>query len=94
MVGGIVTKTIQQQDRVWIDCEEEQSTSKCAIYVERNANSDRIKAGDSIWWQGGFALWTPSERKGNRCGKDYDIRIPKIGFSGVGVPVKRLLGTL
>jgi hypothetical protein len=87
MIGGIVTETKQLPDRIWLDCEEQNSTSKCAIYVERNENSERIKAGDSVWWQGGYALWTPyGVNRPARAGKDYDIRIPRIGFSGVSKP--------
>lgn len=91
MIGGIVLETIVQERRVWVNTveREECSNSKCAVYVERSANSERIKPGDSLWWQGGFAMWTPYENKGktgNKSGVDYDIRIPKIGFSGVGKP--------
>jgi hypothetical protein len=95
MIGGTVTKTEVLENKVWVDCEEDQSTSKCAIYVERNNKSEAIKPGDSVWWQGGFAMWTPFENRTNgkqngisilKCGVDYDVRIKRIGFSGVARP--------
>lgn len=91
MIGGIVLQTIVFDDRVWVDTveREEYCNGTCAVYVERNENSDKIKPGDSLWWQGGFAMWTPYENKGksgNRGGIHYDIQIPKIGFSGACKP--------
>jgi hypothetical protein len=96
MIGGTVTETVIVGDRLWVGCEEDTSTSKCGIYVERNQKSERIKPGDCIWWQGGFAMWTPYDNRGKsqeeaqslgfKCGKDYDIKIPRIGFSGVSRP--------
>jgi hypothetical protein len=89
MIGGIVTETIDCGDRIWIDCEERDSTSKSAIYVERNAKSRCIAPGDSVWWQGRFAMWTPSSYKQGtgKCGAHYDIQIRRIGYSGAKRPV-------
>lgn len=92
-----MTKVIDLGDKIYINCEEENSTSQCAIHVERNNKSLLIKPGDSVWWQGPFAMWTPYENRSGPCdhqhhysckhvGVDYDIRIPRIGFSGVVKP--------
>jgi hypothetical protein len=94
MIGGIVTETIRLADRIWVNCvsSEEKSNDHCAIYVERNSQSERIKPADSFWWQGCYALWTPYENKGksgNRPGRDCDIRIPRIGSSGVSKPLSK-----
>lgn len=86
MIGGIVTSTVVLPDKVFVDCEEEQSTSKCAVYCARNEQSEAIKPGDNFWWQSGFCMWTPHNSPRLKCGEDYDIRIPKIGFSGVKKP--------
>lgn len=96
MIGGVVIETVVLPEKIWVNCEETQSTSKCAIYVERNETSERIKPSDSVWWQGGWAMWTPYENihravgpgalKALRVGKDYDIKIPRIGCSGVAKP--------
>ncbi len=97
MIGGTVVKVKVLKDRVWVNCEEDNSTSQCAIYVEKNPKSLCIEPGDSVWWQGGFAMWTPYFNRKKTCdhqhhyscarvGKDYDIRIPRIGFSGVKEP--------
>jgi len=92
MVGGVVTETIVLPDRIWVKCEEHNSSDQCAIYVERNPKSECIESGDSIWWQAGQAMWTPySVRKAGwkskpRQGKDFDIKIRKIGYSGITRP--------
>jgi len=97
MIGGTVIETIKLPDRIWINCVEDNSESKCAIYVERNEKSETIKPSDCLWWQGANAMWTPYEKRGNSpskpnfikgriCGKDYDIKIPRIGCSGVSRP--------
>lgn len=97
MIGGTVIKVKHLKDKVWIKCEEDNSNSQCAVYVENNAKARCVDVGDSVWWQGGFAMWTPSCFRGNspdkpgfiegrKSGVHYDIRIPRIGFSGVSEP--------
>lgn len=96
MVGGVVIEVcddpecsgllyVNVADRPYSKLEE------CAIYVARNEHSERIEIGDRIWWQGSVAMWTPAEHAkdgthGKRCGVDYDIQIPRHGYSGVSHP--------
>lgn len=54
---------------------------RCAIYVEKNEKSQRIQIGDSLWWQGRTAYWTPQCRT-----QGEDIPIRRIGYSGVKHP--------
>lgn len=105
MVGGVVKEVLCKGDRVWVNCQETQGRcrTECAIYVERNETSERIRPGDMLWWQGRDAMWTPQENLAEecghrehvtcwaRCGADYDIRIPRIGYSGVSHPAKGLI---
>lgn len=90
MIGGIVTETIILPEKVWVEVVErhEACNDKRCLYVEHNPDSARIKPGDSLWWQGKVALWTRYGTKGGKCGVDYDIQIPRIGFSGVARPKK------
>lgn len=63
----------------------------CCVYVmERrciNRNREQlgetvtIEVGDSLWWQAGFCMWTPKHSPRKKCGVDYDIHLPKIGYS-------------
>lgn len=88
MIGGLVLETIILPDRVWVNCGERQSSSQCAIYVKRTPESERIMLGDKLWWQGGFAIWTPAThlQGTGKQGKDYEVKIPRIGFSGASRP--------
>lgn len=79
-VGGRVVETIVLPDKVWVNTREPQSGDECAIYVERTNESRTITPGDSLWWQSGWAFWTPR----NRAFSDY--RLNRIGFSGVSRP--------
>lgn len=84
MVGGIVIETITLPDRIWVNCREvvngRSIRNECAIYVERNVQSEAIRVGDNVWWQGSFAMWTPRDRSFT------DVKIPRRGYSGVRRP--------
>ena len=60
----------------------------CCVYTDevRQDGGGKIAVGlgDSFWWQGGSCMWTPKENRTNpnaKGGKDYDIRLTKIGYS-------------
>lgn len=85
MIGGTVIETVDAGDRIWINCREE--TSECAIYVERDAKARTVAEGDTVWWQGKEAMWTPKDFHPNgRSGIDFDIRLKRIGCSGAQRP--------
>lgn len=85
MIGGTVIETIVLPDKVWVNCEDDHNSDRCAIYVKNTAKSRTISNGDTVWWQGGWALWTPRDSHGKAIGK-ADIRIERVGFSGVRRP--------
>lgn len=77
MIGGKVIETVTEPERIWINVRD--TTYKhdtCAIYVQRNVDSERIQIGDSIWWQGWSAFWTPATREF----EDKEIR--RLSYSG------------
>lgn len=59
-------------DQVCVDVREERIDGSGAVV---------IAVGDSVWWQGGQVMWTPSYSKKRRCGEDFDIRLPKVGYT-------------
>lgn len=86
MVGGIIIDIVKINDaKWWLNCVETglgsgAGKNTCAIYVDPlNA---RIEVGDSLWWQGSYAYWTRAD------GVSTDVRLPRIGFSGVAHPDK------
>ena len=87
MIGGTVVETIELADRIWINCRERYSR-ECAIYVEKDSKSRCVSEGDTVWWQSGSAYWTPKfyvQKSGKEC-KHFDIKLKRIGFSGVKRP--------
>lgn len=94
MVGGTVIEVLVMANRVYINCQDREYGGECAIFVERNGNSEQIRRGDCVWWQGRYALWTPWANEGKpwlQCGVDFDIQIPRIGYSGVPHPAQGLV---
>jgi len=93
MVGGTVIETISLPDRIWINCgDTTYPSSTCAIEVVADARARSVSEGDIVWWQDKFAMWTPACLQGRadkgRSGVDFDIRLDKIGYSGVPRPTK------
>lgn len=90
MVGGTVLEVVRGADKTWVNTVEshERRSGQCAIYVVNGELTNKIKPGDSLWWQAGYARWTPFEYKqgSGKSGADYDIAIKRIGFSGVSRP--------
>lgn len=56
-----------------------------SVRVVENRRSDGrrvfIGTGDSVWWQAGHVMWTPAESPRMECGVDFDIQLPKVGYS-------------
>lgn len=81
MVGGTVIEVIKLRDRVWVDTRDTYyPRDTCAIYVRRTHDAEQVAEGDSLWWQGSEAYWTPQTLE---C---VDRAIPRIGYSGVARP--------
>lgn len=88
-VGGTVTETVVAGDKVWIDTRErEQCLSTTAIYVENTPAARVVSEGDSVWWQGSYAFWTP-KRDGKRLGP-IEVKLKRVGCSGVSKPAPRV----
>lgn len=78
-VGGKVTEVIIKEKSVYVDTDD--NGDACAIYMEKNESSERIRPGDIVWWQSGSAYWTTADRK-----TVVERDIPRIGYSGVPRP--------
>lgn len=99
MIGGKIVEIIMEAERVFVNvADTTYPKDRAAIYVERNANSEAMSTGDSLWWQGRYAMWTPQSYQGRSCehrehitcqgsaGVDYDIQIPRLSYSGIDHP--------
>ena len=84
MVGGKVVEVIHlKDDSIWVNCRD--GREECAIYIMGDDNSWSVQPGDSLWWQGDYAYWTPYPKWEGDPG---DIAIKRIGSSGVSKPQK------
>lgn len=104
MVGGEVIGVTQYTDgtsRVlcsqWLYRNGERyrrdDCNACWVKCKSPKGNRQIEAGDSLWWQGRWAMWTPKESRQqecehrehlncrSRCGVDYDIQLERIGYS-------------
>lgn len=89
MIGGKVIETIVLPDKIWVNCQDTVNSGTCAIYVAKDARSRSISEGDTVWWQSGIAMWTPTATQNTpakKQGVHFDIQLPKIGYSGVHRP--------
>ena len=89
-VGGTVVEIVDDptRERVWVNTKERQeSRQTVAIYVERTSEALSITEGDSLWWQGGFAHWTPRAGSFKDAPPFSDRKIRKISGSGVPRPM-------
>lgn len=75
-VGGKVIDVVRMPERIWINTND--GYSKCAIYVERDENSEQVTKGDIVWWQGRKAYWTTADRTTH-----VETVLHRIGYSGV-----------
>lgn len=82
MVGGEVKEIIAVGDKLWVNVRgtRTEAGQECAIYVKPTDDAMNVCVGDTLWWQGGWALWTPKDRSRE------DVKIPRIGYSGVRRP--------
>lgn len=78
MVGGTVCQVRDEGEKVYIRVRAVPygNPEYCAIHVERTAEALSVTLGDTLWWQGSNALWTPESRT------RIDVRIPRLGWSG------------
>jgi len=87
MIGGTVVETIIVDDKVWINCKESPKRSTtCAIYVDKTPEACSVSEYDMVWWQGGYAFWTPRDQEGNNIG-EIEVKLSCRGCSGVSRPV-------
>ena len=85
MIGGTVIEAVKHGESVWINTRDGRST--CAISVKACAKASSVSEGDSIWWHGEKAYWSPKCVTG---GKEYSLdRVEKCGVSKP--PASRLI---
>lgn len=89
MTGGKVVETIELEDKIWVNCEDETvpqwndknfAPKQSAIYIEKTAAGRCVQDGDTIFWEGEYALWTPRKKAFT------DYKLKRVGAVGVKRP--------
>lgn len=98
VVGDMVIEVSEVKDRpevLFVDLCDRKGKDTCAIYVSKSVVSQRIQVGDTVWWQGLKAFWTPQRVRLAEdatefdCGVHFDIEIPRVGHPGIVHPYRR-----
>jgi hypothetical protein len=87
MVGGIVIGLARGDGDALVHVEDKRD--HCSIRLVERRRDDgspvAIEVGDYVWWQARDAMWTPKSiphpRPSDKCGKTWDIRLPRVGYS-------------
>lgn len=78
MVGGLVEEVLviegqrQQHTALLIRGKQEEAHQVLGIRITGRPD---IRVGDTVWWQGRNAYWTPADRKRE------DVSLNRIGYS-------------
>jgi len=76
-VSGNIVQIYEGTDRLWVNTHDH--GDYCAVFIEKTEN--KIELGDTLWWQGGKAFWTPKDKS------VVEVPINRIGCSGVNHPL-------
>jgi hypothetical protein len=86
MVGGKVVEIVMEPHRIFLNVQDKTyPKDRCGIYVLRDADSEQVEVGDSVWWQGNKVFWTP---EATLLGSDVvDYPLDRVSYSGVNHPL-------
>lgn len=76
MVGGIIEDIVVITDQKWallVRGKGSERHNLCAVNVD--PQGQRLRRGDSVWWQNFRLLWSP------KFGARREISLPKLGYS-------------
>lgn len=79
MVGGVIEAVTPRGNawRIVVIDKREGGTDWASVTIERSPHY-YPRPGDSLWWQGRYAYWTPADKS------QQDVRLERIGYaSGV-----------
>lgn len=83
-VGGIVARVDPPEDgRLWVDTREPDRPfdTPVGVFLEDGPTSRAVRVGDSLWWHGRFAYWTPKGSTPQEYQGRSDIPIRRVSYS-------------
>jgi hypothetical protein len=84
MVGGGIIGVNNVGEALEVVCQCRTYHGVLAVKIKKAGPWRALRPRDDFWWQGRSAYWTPQENAGKSglaCGKDYDIRFERLGYS-------------
>lgn len=86
-VGGTIIDIVEvSPSKWWVNTVDKSDLMHggrtVAVYCD--PQGEPLTVGDTLWWQGGLCFWTPRTHPDGRS----DVRLRKIGYSGVPHPDK------
>ena len=75
MVGGTIISVFHYRDRDSLVVRGTGSERSTYLALDLEPSDEPLKIGDTIWWQGDIALWTPHDRSRE------DVHIKRIGYA-------------
>lgn len=85
-VGGVVSRVDPPEDgRLWVDTREpvRPFDTPVGVFLEDCKAARDVRVGDSLWWQGRFAYWTPKGPLSEKYQGRSDIPIRRVSCSGL-----------
>lgn len=88
MIGGTIIGLARRKEYTLVHVQDHRDTCSIRIKEQKEIGNEpvEVQVGDRIWWQSGHAFYTPKHNYGKhnsgaKGGVDYDIRLPKLGYS-------------
>ena len=75
MVGGMIIALAEGEQGIIVTVGEQPYGNLQTLCVEVARTNHRLGLGDTLWWQGKYAYWTPAD------GSQSDVRIPRLSYS-------------
>ena len=91
MIGGRIIGLARRPDGLaTLNVQDQRYPGDTTVIRVREQRRDdgrpvSLSLGDTVWWQSRDVMWTPGDAPrplpADRCGKDWDVRIPREGYS-------------
>ena len=75
MVGGMIIAVVKGAKKITATVGEQPYSKLNTLCVDLAPTEHDLDLGDTLWWQGKYAYWTPADHSRE------DVRIPRLSYS-------------